>query len=264
VWADGVEALDAPGAPQVWLAVASVPDLPRDDVLTEAAQEEFDEWDRSIEPFPTLMQQGYLGVGEYSVPAPGRMCFNEAVQDDSSRNMRASVVRHFYREIHVDGSAFAALPLSAPEEQSPFTIETDEFVDKVATATVNVVGWTGARTGLWGATTVTAGIVVNGTDDASLEISDFGGVDVRRRIHRRLERKWPKVVTAVELADTATVQERLAVTFRLATPLVQAFGVPYLAWLTEHGELRPYYMIRTGVNTALDWARRNRVNTAPD
>ncbi len=264
IWGDGVEALDAPGAPRVWLAVASIPDLPRDDVLTEAAQDEINEWDRSIEPFPTLIQHGFIGVGEYPVPAPGRICFNEAARDENrSTSMHASVVRHFYREIHVDGSAFAALPLSQPGDRSPFTLEIDEFVDRAATAAVNVLGWTGARTGLWGATTVIAGIIVNGAEAASLEVSDFGGVDIRRLIHRRLDGKWPKAITTVALADTATVQERLAVTFRLATPLVQAFGVPYLAWLNEDGALRPYSMLRTGVSTASAWAQRNEVRLDP-
>ena len=63
----------------------------------------------------------------------------------------------------------------------------------------------------------------------------------------------------VALADTTTVQQRLAVAFRLATPLVQAFGVSYLAWLTEDGALRPNYMIRDGISVAQESARANGV-----
>jgi len=92
-----------------------------------------------------------------------------------------------------------------------------------------------------------------------LQIDGVGGLDVRRTILRRVERRWPRAVTVVALADTTTVQQRLAVAFRLATPLVHAFGVPYLAWLTEDGPLRPYYMIRGGVSVAREWARANGV-----
>jgi len=121
------------------------------------------------------------------------------------------------------------------------------------------LAWTGTRTGLWGATIVTAGIVVTGSDDAVLQIDGVGGLDVRRTILRRVERRWPRAVTIVALADTTTLQQRLAVAFRLATPLVQAFGVPYLAWLTEDGALRPYYMTRDDVSVAQEWARADRV-----
>jgi hypothetical protein len=58
VRSDGIDALDVPGAPRVWLAVASVPDLPHEDLLTEEAQEAIDLWDSRIDPFPTLIQPG--------------------------------------------------------------------------------------------------------------------------------------------------------------------------------------------------------------
>ncbi|WP_157890417.1 hypothetical protein [Mycolicibacterium goodii] len=129
----------------------------------------------------------------------------------------------------------------------------------MATATAHAVAWTGARTGLWGATTVTAGIVVNGTDDTVLKIDGYGGFDSRRIIHRPVERQWTRAVTAVDLADTSSMQERLAVTFRLATSLVQAFGVPGMGWLTEEGALRPYRMNNDRVRTAREWANRHHV-----
>ncbi|WP_131809768.1 helix-turn-helix domain-containing protein [Mycolicibacterium fortuitum] len=259
VWADGIDALDAPRAPRVWLAVASVPDLARDDVLTAEARREIEEWEDSADTFPTLIQKGFSGVGGYPVPAPGRMCLTQAVSDQEGTRALISVVSGFYCEIHADGSAFAALPLSELDGTSPFTIATDELVDTVATATAHAVAWTGARTGLWGATTVTAGIVVNGTDDTVLKIDGYGGFDSRRIIHRPVERRWPRAVTSVDLADTSSMQERLAVAFRLATSLVQAFGVPGLGWLTEEGALRPYRMNNDRVGTAREWANRHHV-----
>ena len=69
--AEGVAALDVPRAPWVWLAVASVPDLPRDDVLTSEARHAIDEWD-DVEPFPWLIQEGSVRLGGYPVPALGR------------------------------------------------------------------------------------------------------------------------------------------------------------------------------------------------
>lgn len=259
VWADGIDALDAPRAPRVWLAVASVPDLARDDVLTAEARREIDEWEDSVDTFPTLIRKGFSGVGGYSVPAPGRMCLTQVIADGEHTRTLVSAVSGFYCEIHVDGSAFAALPLSELEGTSPFTISADDLVDSVATATAHAVAWTGARTGLWGATTVTAGIAVNGTDDTVLKIDGYGGFDSRRIIHRPLERRWPRTVTAVDLADTSSMQQRLAVAFRLATSLVQAFGVPGLGWLTEEGALRPYRMHNNQVSAAQEWASRHGV-----
>jgi hypothetical protein len=219
VWAEGVAALDVPRAVRVWVAVASTPDLPRDDVLTREARDAIDDWDDD-EPFPTLIHEGFVGVGGHPVPAPGRVCLTEIVQDQDGKHVFASEVRNFYREIHADGSAFAALPFTEPNAQSPSTISINALVDNVVTTTANAVAWTGKRTGLWGAATVAAGIVVTGTDDAVLQIDGFGGLDSGRMIHRRVKGRWPLAVTTVELADTITMQDRLSVAYRLATPLV--------------------------------------------
>ena len=51
--------------------MASVPDLPRDDVLTSEARHAIDEWD-DVEPFPWLIQEGSVRLGGYPVPALGR------------------------------------------------------------------------------------------------------------------------------------------------------------------------------------------------
>ena len=48
------------------------------------------------------------------------------------------------------------------------------------------------------------------TRAAMLQIDGVGGLDVRRTILRRVERRWPRAVTVVALADTTTVQQRLA------------------------------------------------------
>jgi hypothetical protein len=262
VWAEGVAALDVPRAPRVWLAVASVPDLPRDDVLTSEARHAIDEWD-DVEPFPWLIQEGSVRVGGYPVPAPGRVCLTEIVQDPDGKHVYASEVRNFYREIHADGSAFAALPLSEPNAQSPFTISIDALVDHVVTTTANTVAWTGTRTGMWGATTVTAGIVVTGGEPAVLQINDFAGRDSARTIYRRVEGRWPRAVTVVDLADTIGMRDRVIVAHRLATPLVQAFGVPRPPWLDEDGTLRSVYMLREGNRAFEDWARYYGVPVDP-
>lgn len=262
VWAEGVAALDVPRAPRVWVAVASVPDLPRDDVLTGEARQAIDEWD-GMEPFPWRIQEGFVGVGGYPVPAPGRVCLTEIMQDPGDKHIYASEVRNFYREIHADGSAFAALPLSAPDAQSPFTISIDALVDSVVTMTANTVAWTGKRTGMWGAATVTAGIVVNGGEPAVLQIKDFAGRDSARTIYRRVEGRWPRAVTVADLADTIGMRDRVIVAHRLATPLVQAFGVPRPPWLDEDGTLRSFYMLREGSRAFTEWAQHHGVPIDP-
>ena len=262
VWAEGVGALDVPRAPRVWLAVASVPDLPRDDVLTSEARQAIDEWDDK-EPFPWLIQEGSVRVGGYPIPAPGRVCLTEIVQDPDGKHIYASEVRNFYREIHADGSAFAALPLSEPNAQSPFTISIDALVDNVVTTTANTLAWTGTRTGMWGASTVTAGIVVTGGEAAVLQIKDFAGRDSARTIYRRVEGRWPRAVTVVDLADTIRMRDRVVVAHRLATPLVQAFGVPRPPWLDEDGTLRSFYMLREGNRAFAEWARHYSIPVDP-
>ena len=59
------------------------------------------------------------------------------------------------------------------------------------------------------------------------------------------------------------MQGRMVVAYRLATPLVQAFGVPRLAWLTEDGALRPYNMLNDRVSAAKEWALRHGVPLDP-
>lgn len=262
VWSDGVAALDVPRAPRVWLAVASVPDLPRDDVLSPKTRQEIEEWD-DAEPFPWLIQDGFVGVGGYPVPAPGRLCLTEMVQYQEGNPAYSSEVRNFYREIHADGSAFAALPLSEPDAPSLFTISMDALVDRVATATANTLGWTGTRTGLWGATTVTAGIVVTGDEPAVLQIDHFGGRETGRMIHRRLEGRWPQAVTTVDLADTIAMQGRMIVAHRLGTPLAQAFGAPGLPWIDEDGTLRSFYMLWESRGNYEEWAHHHGVPVNP-
>jgi hypothetical protein len=71
-----------------------------------------------------------------------------------------SAVQDSYEEIHVDGSAFAAVPVAKPTEATPFTLEVDDIIDIVATSTSLVLNWIAHRTGRWGATTVIAGLVV--------------------------------------------------------------------------------------------------------
>jgi hypothetical protein len=185
------------------------------------------------------------------------------VQDQEGKPVYASEVRSFYREIHADGSAFAALPLSEPDAPSPFTISMDALVDRVATLTANTLGWTGTRTGLWGATTVTAGIVVTGDEPAALQIDHFGGRHTGRTIHRRLEGRWPRAVTTVDLADTIAMQGRMIVAHRLGTPLVQAFGASGLPWLDEDGTLRSFYMLWEGRRTYEEWALHYGVPVNP-
>lgn len=166
----------------------------------------------------------------------------------------ASEVRNLYREIHADGSAFAALPLTEPDAQSPFTLSIDALVDRVVTATANTLAWTGTRTGMWGATTTIAGIIVTGTDDAVLQLDHFGHRETGRTIHRRLEGQWPRAITTVDLADTVSMQDRMVAAHRLGTPLVQAFGAPLLPWLDEDGTLRSFYMPADRRRPVAEWA----------
>lgn len=131
------------------------------------------------------------------------------------------------------------------------------------TMTANAVAWSGKRTGMSGAATVTAGIVVNGGEPAVLQIKDFAGRDSARTIYRRVEGRWPRSVTVADLADTIGMRDRVIVAHRLATPLVQAFGVPRPPWLDEDGTLRSFYMLREGKRAFEEWAQHYGVPVDP-
>lgn len=96
-----------------------------------------------------------------------------------------------------------------------------------------------------------------------LQITDFANVDFARTIHRRVEGRWPRAVTVVDLADTIGMRDRMIVAHRLATPLVQAFGVPRPPWLDEDGTLRSFYMIEEGRRAYEEWARHYGVPIDP-
>jgi hypothetical protein len=91
-----------------------------------------------------------------------------------------------------------------------------------------------------------------------VQIRDFGGTETRREISRQLTWKWqPRSTTAVQLADTSTMRERLAAAYRLALPLLQAFGVPELPWLNASGEIRPGNMRTEHRANVRAWLRNN-------
>lgn len=87
VWTEGVAALDVPRAPRVWLAVASVPDLPRDDVLTVEVRQEIDEWE-DLAPV-SLADPGALHWGGRVSGARARPRLPH--RDDSARGQRGSL-----------------------------------------------------------------------------------------------------------------------------------------------------------------------------
>jgi hypothetical protein len=78
-----------------------------------------------------------------------------------------------------------------------------------------------------------------------------------------VEGRWPRSVTGADLADTIGMRDREIVAHRLATPLVQAFGVPRPPWLDEDGTLRSFYMLREGKRAFEDGHRTTAFLSTP-
>lgn len=239
VWDTGKAGLNG-SQTTVWVAVASIPDLPQDDVLAPDAIDAICEWSDSERDYPALLfREADHGGWEVPVPAPGRLVFTGSQQTSEDR-VEEPVVRAAYREIHADGSAFAAISLSS--EPGTAKLNVDDIVERTIVAAANALSWTTTRAGSWGAATVVAGIIA--VDDGRhpmLTVGGLGGAspvtgrDVRRTISG-VPGPAP-TVTVVQLRDVTSMPGVLRAAYRLALPLVQLFGVPDLGWLRPDGRL---------------------------
>lgn len=273
VWESGTAWLLESELTRVWIAVAVVPDLPQHDLLTPEVIAAIDEWDSAAPAqFPHLLLEAVdHGGWEMPLPAPGRMVFTGSARTTQASPIETPILRNSCREIHADGSAFAAIALTeeipADSGVESADVSIDGLVDRVIAAAANTLSWTTARAGTWGSATVTAGLVISGRERIALKADGHGGArqttarDVRRAV-------WtspppPPVVTVAELGDAVAMPGALRAAYRLALPMVQTFGISGLGWLTAEGGLTDRMPIPggpSGVRAFHEWAQRHGVD----
>lgn len=237
-----------------------VPDVPRDDALTPGVQSEIEEWDDS-----TFYPDSVLGLAEpvfdRGFPEMGMMVYTELVEVDGRFRTPAAV--RGYRELHADGSGFAALLLrDAPDTAEPWDLKEDQLVDTLAALTVHMLSWTTFRAGQWGNATVKAGIIggdnLDGRFRTSIRLVDgtggsFGGRGLR------LVRRQPRTEALAHLEELGTTQNKLRIAYSVTSRILQSFGVVEPRWLSDSGAVDVTEMLRDQKFPARQWAEEHGV-----
>ncbi|WP_435593698.1 AlbA family DNA-binding domain-containing protein [Nocardia sp. bgisy118] len=252
VWAHAQQELLAPGS-HVWVAVAVIPDMPADDFLNARARKEVIEWDQS-QRFPNSILQPNTGVGDYPFPAPGAIVFTN-LDRPGGESVPAAI--NTYRQIHADGTAFAAERVSPQSIESwPVILDTDYLVDSLCAMTLHVLSWACERAGGRGTATVRAALVSR--PGSSTKLDNAAGAQVhglRQLDHHTM----PVTTTSTDLAELVDTQSILRVASVAATRIVQGFGMPEPPWLTEDGEIDTRMVPRAALGYVRKWMEIHNV-----
>ncbi|QBJ96413.1 ATP-binding protein [Rhodococcus sp. ABRD24] len=253
VWSEGRAELTAYSGALVWLAVAVVPDVPVDGQLTTQVRDEIKAWDNP-QTFPDSILGRRESARDYPFPAPGKMVYTDLGQDQRT-GTKIPKAAGSYRELHADGSTYAALMLAnGGEGGQDVVLDPDDLIDAIASLVIHTLDWTVERSGRWGNATVQIGLVVGENSRAmspSVRLATSGGVSVHGLRHAR---DGKVATTLADLASLHTMQDKLRVAYSAALPILQGFGVIQPAWLTEDGEIRDWGLIQEFRPTALTWA----------
>lgn len=236
IWDSGVQTV-RDGSDDIWMMVSVSPDAPVDETLTVAVRREISDWgDR--QQFPS----GTIGVHAPSrdsfFPGPGYVEFTQLVSGPGTLNEPAPVSA--YRALYADGSGFAALRIGYhPANLAPTVLVQDDLIDALTACVPHLIEWVGHRCGQWGNVTLSTAIVDAGTEDDTFE----NEIRIDTGTHAatygtRPARRPRRVLHSVDLAESLTMQQRLAITYPAAAAVVQMFGLTEPDLLTETGSVR--------------------------
>ncbi|AHK35333.1 AlbA family DNA-binding domain-containing protein [Rhodococcus opacus] len=257
VWSEGRAELTPFDRTPVWLAVTSVPDVPVDGQLTPQVRDEIKAWD-DHQSFPDSILGRRQPVMDYPFPAPGKMVYTALVKEAGTRTEIPKALDS-YRELHADGSAYAALRLGEEFRDGHVPLDPDDLIDAVASLITHTLDWTTTRAGRWGNATVQIGFVVGANSrnwSPGLELTGTAGEAAHGLRRTRVQK------TATVLADLAslhTMQDKLCVAYSAALPILQGFGVIQPAWITNEGAIRKKPLPGPNEAFALQWATRHDV-----
>lgn len=256
VWTDGCrEILDAQDQGS-WIAMSIVPDAQLDTQLTRELRVDIEEWGDSTPLHKASVLGSVQWVPDYAFPAPGKVEF-KALRKIGDQD--TPTVASTYRELHVDGSAYAAYRLAegGPRDEE-VEVNVDYLIDVIAAMAQVMMGWTLYRVGAWGNATLTTGIFDHGGERLArpLHLNNSGGESARglRKVVRS-----QRFSTIVQLDDVASVQDRLRVAYRAGAPIVQMFGITEPNWITDTGALRDWNLLGPLSRRACEWAHSNGV-----
>ncbi|GAA1620978.1 helix-turn-helix domain-containing protein [Nocardia ninae] len=254
VWSEGCDRV-ADYSGDIWVAASIVPAAPQDAELTRTAAREIEEWANSV-TFPDSILGGFPRAIDYAYPETGMLVLTERTV--VLGQAVAPVPTYCYRELHADGSGFAAICVQDGDPNVNWReIEMNSLIDAVAVATAHVVEWTTFRAGRWGDATVQAGLIgsnalaPNGVP-ANVRLQDWGAA-----MACRVVRRSPRAELLVRLDEIDSIRDRLVVSRRVAAQILQKFGVLEPAWLGEDGSVRLSQVPGPARSKASSWVARN-------
>jgi hypothetical protein len=234
---EGREALV--GATWPWLFVAVLPEVRIDEPLDSRLATDIDNWyANNRESSPLQRELPFRGRG---IPGHGRMVYSLWADDDAPDQPNCS-----YVELHVDGSAFVASAVGSQTSDDDAHLIGERTLDDDALLLVDLaLLWAQHRSGAWGHAQLVAGLTGSDPTETSsgstpLELVTTSGFDnsLRRRHRTRALRRPPRFFTAVDLAGVTSTRDRLAVTYRVLSGLLQHFGVSETSAISAEGLIR--------------------------
>lgn len=160
-------------------------------------------------------------------------------------------------ELHVDGSAFAATPVAfnTANDSSGRDVGELTLVDDGILVVDLVLRWCAHQIGAWGTATVVFGL----SDDAvaparAIELVFAEGSGVRQRRGTRRVADTVVATTVADLANVATLQQRLSVAHGALSGLLQWFGVAEPPQLQRDGTIVPQQFTMSHYRQVERWA----------
>jgi hypothetical protein len=235
VAAEGRDALGR--ADELWLYVATVPEVPVPARLDAAAVRDAVHWWQQDYSFVSPLGR-WLQTSRLPIAGPNMTTFTGAplLDDDDEADPRGA-----YIELHADGSAFAATPVEANTGDDG-GIGVVTLVDDMTVITDACLSWTLRQAGTWGTADVVCGLRDGAAPDGELtrpvEVVDYSYGQSRRVRHTRRLHRPPTATTTADLAVCSSPQGRLAATAAVAGSLLQWFGVPEAPQIALDGTVR--------------------------
>ncbi|WP_216917307.1 AlbA family DNA-binding domain-containing protein [Nocardia noduli] len=258
VWEEGAARVRE-HSDNIWAAVSIVPDAPRDDALTPSTQQEIKDWDNNA-TFPDCVLGLVPAVQDNAFPEMGMLVYTQLL--DMGDDVLAPGAATTYRELHANGSGYAAINMRDASEDptAPCDLDEDSLIDTLAALTVHLLAWTTSRNGRWGNATINAGII--GTDkkgnfDISVRLIDQTGHGSGRG--RRIVHRPPHIEVAAHLEEIDSTQSKLRVAYTVASRILQRFGVLEPSWLAEDGAIVATEMMNPQKPRARQWAEQHDV-----
>ncbi|MDE1671000.1 AlbA family DNA-binding domain-containing protein [Nocardia gipuzkoensis] len=254
VWADGETAVrDYSG--DIWVAASIVPDVPVDAELTRAADQQIRDWDSEHGSFPDDVLGYFQSPPDRGIPGMGMLVFTQQERSDSGVSTRPSET---YRELHADGSGYAAVCIRsyADDVSEPCDIDPDHLVSALIAAVQHLLDWTTSRAGRWGNATVKVGLIGDVAPNGEFRVHTRLASGTYRP-GTRLVRRHPRAEVVAHLEEMESTQDRLVAAYQLASRILQYYGVLEPEWLTETGRIRITKVPDTYRRRAEAWVHRN-------